>query len=209
MVNLPDIYRKSPPAIESYDWVDNLQGMGYLTLYASNAVDTAGRNYLLVHKAVDCSSYYNAGSGYGIYTDTNGADIDIDFDISIQKPLLTATGIAFVEMTIWKAANASGHYHVNIYHVHGVTETLLGTATSQTYAVTGGAISYRDLFKISFTGKQFAIGDFIRFNIDSDLGGTKSFYFYHDPTSAVTLTDAVSRTIGTDLTMYIPCKLDV
>lgn len=209
---MPTPFTIPDTSIASYNWIDTIGGAGYKRFYAAGAEDSVSVKYFLTTNVFDSSGSPTgvANTNRGVYTYTNaGADFDIDFDITFGVPAIVMNADAIVNFTIYIAGTAAADSTptVTIYHVRGVTETSLGTATG--VKIDSGADIYvRGAFKIPLTKKSFAIGDKLRLTFACD-NANATVKLYHDPASALTATDADSRTIGTDLTLDIPFKIDI
>jgi hypothetical protein len=200
---LPILFRGGGGLTPTYSWVDYVQGIGYQRFYGVGSIISSGLTYFLSTKAIDASSQN------GIYTSgIAGADLDIDFDITFAIPSIVTDGKAYINASIYKEADAEAVMVVTIYHVSGVTETSLGTTTGLNR--TGAASHYyRECIPVTLTRKKFAVGDKLRVTIQLNNVQTHEIRLYHDPTSSITLTDQQDRSIGTDLTIDIPFKVDI
>ena len=205
---LPIIYRKNPGIDVRYDWQDFATGNGYIKFYgACSVIAGPTRVYFLTTETLDSST--GDGMGEGVWTDNNmaGSSLDIDFDVTMNVPADVAAGIAYVELSIKMWDDDFGTSSATIYHVTpGGVETSLGTATHCIEEGTATEVPFRDLLKISTTAKHFAVGDRLRLTIG--VAFNDNGRLYHDPSSALTFVDIRGRTIGTDLSVSIPFKVN-
>ncbi|MDD5050993.1 MAG: hypothetical protein PHV93_04645 [Candidatus Pacebacteria bacterium] len=212
MLGVPISFRKGGDASASYDWVDFSTGLGYRRFYAAAGVLAAGLTYFLTNESSIDSSSSDQTTSYGYLTPNDGAgsELDIDFDVTLVKPMTIGAGYAYVNFTVCLATNPSTvQSTVNIYHVTAAgVETLLGTAQSAARHTHAAALHCRDTFRILLTGKTFGVGEKLRVNYVSNASDA-SFWVYHDPSSGLTGTDAGGRTVTTDFTVDIPFKIDI
>jgi hypothetical protein len=207
--SLPPFVRSSAGAVASYSWEDLTQALGYRRYYAIALANSTGYTYSLLSKTIDAST--SGATKIGYYSTAAGAsDLDVDFDITFGFPVQVAGATAFVNYSMAVYDSAHVYAIVNIYHVtSGGTETLIGTTTGTTYDHNGTKY-YRDTIAVELTTKHFAIGEKLRVNIYLEKAGTNgSVDLFHDPSSLTTYTDKDSRTIGSDLTVDIPFKIDL
>ena len=215
MGKLPVIYRKSPPIIASFDFIDATSGAGYRRYYGACLLETTGstRRYFLSSRVVDsCTGYNDDTNGvYSSFTGDNVMNELIDFDIVIEKPVKVGGGEAFVNFTygMTDGSDRTCQPKIEVFHVRGAVETSLGSFLCNGHNFDDSPEYHRAGAKISLTSKQFASGDILRVTLSAQISNTKIIKFYHDPGSAVTFTDPNSRTIGTDLIADIPFKVEI
>ena len=207
---IKDTYGGTPGAVASYDWQSLTTGLGYRTYYGASSTDSVGVKYFLTDRAV-ASSSGSTTSDTNVYTEFNaGADADIDFDITFGVPAIIGDGDCYVSIPMNDPDGASDvTWVINIYHYDGSTETSIGTATSNTINWGGGVQARKELIKVSLSRKKFAIGDILRLNVIMTNTDVSDVDIYHDPSSGVTLTDVMGRTIGTDLTFDVPFEVRI
>jgi len=209
-MTLPPVFRTSPSANITYNWVDYLAGAGYITFYgASHIVTGWTKKYILTtQNTVDSSSGSTADAAWiCIWTEyTASAAADIDFDYTFKKAATVGGASAYINATAKVDNGDSVKFTATIYHYDGTTETSLGT-TTDIHASAGGVDSYfRQLLVIpDVTIKAFAVGDTLRLNISAVNGG--NIRIYHDPASKLSFTDQHTRTVGTDLIFNCPFKV--
>jgi hypothetical protein len=201
---IPIYYRKSAEgATASYDWFDFASNVGYKRFYAAGATHaSAAKVYFLTTTSGMNSDFENCGY--------DGNSADIDFDITFNMPIILAASNVYVNVsTRSQNAATTSHFHITVYHVTGVTETSLGTIESSTITQGGaGSAYYRRAVVVPITEKHFKKGDKLRINLvwTCSNGG----YVYFDPASSLSLTEATTgRTIGTNLTVDVPIKIDL
>lgn len=200
MGNQPQQFPRAPGIIASFSWIDLMNGFGYLAFYGGGSY-TGGDVYFLSTVAAD------AATENVVTRADNGDDLDIDFDITVTRPMVIAEADATVVFSVYNSnvAGSSTNSSAIIKHVTALgAETTLGTGTGKYNNVLNTHV--RESIKMTLTKKAFAIGDKIRVTItvDNNAGAGTYILLYHDPTTAITNTDAVGRTIGTDLVANIP-----
>jgi len=154
---------------------DAIAGRSIQLFYGVGTKMAAGQDYVLVRD-----------SGISRETYTSGANIDIDFDITINKPTIVA-GIATFDI-YWIACFGGGaacNFTVtaNVVHYDGSAETVLGTATSETINA-GLATDVSDKLQCSVTKKLFKIGDILRITLTGVSSGASVIKINHDPLTA-------------------------
>ena len=212
---LPIVFRKSPPYNVTYDWFDSLLNLGYQRFYACCATESGGsanfKYFLTTRSSLDASTgdfYESASQNNANYTLT----FELNFDVEFSVPVVVAGADAFINATTYGSSTDMDYYIVyTVYHYDGVTETSLGTKTTQSYSV---AASYaRDCTEIALTEKAFKAGDILRLEVKvytkMDPAGAETIKLYYDPASNLTVTDTDSRTVGTDFTLDVPFKIDI
>ena len=197
---VPSVFRNAGgDRTASYDWFDFATGAAYKEFDACGAANSAGSIYFLSNQTFDADS-------------TNlqfGDSADLDFDINFSTPVVIASADAFINFTSYNNTGAKTNTIVfTLYHVTTTgVETSLGTVTCT--ATSANPFYLRKCTKFAVTSKAVAIGEKLRLNVvHSDDGGTS--YIYIDPKSRVTQTETGSgATIGTDLKINIPFKVDI
>jgi len=208
---LPIIYRKNPGYDVKFDWVDFATGNGYIDFYGADAVTpNPTHNYFLTTNSnIDSTSGDNALTATGIKTYAANTTLDIDFDVTFQIPIDVAAGIAYVNYTMKFSANDNIGATITIYHVtSGGTETSLGSNTHLTDDDDGSGQYFRDCHKITTTAKHFAAGEKLRINFNAVVEAAEAIYLFHDPSSSLTFTDSMGRTVGSDFVAAIPFKVN-
>ena len=190
------------------DWSDTIQGVGYKRFYACSTYKENGSayGYFLSSQAVD--------SGLG-ESATNGlctvSPCDINFDFEFGVPCIVESADALVNFTLMlQDTTDTMTVTVDLYHVDtGAAETSIGTQWTDTR--TDGAVDFyiRLCAKLPLTKTHFAIGEKLRLSIAlTDTGDPGRIY--HDGGSRMTFTETYSgATIGSDVTLDIPFKIDI
>jgi hypothetical protein len=185
------------PSIASYEWVDLNTGFGYRTFYCigSRYSQANTETFFLSPRQMDSSTFNNKKVG----------SFDIDFDTTIKVPCIIGGADAYVEYSYW-TLNITYQVDITVYHVTaGGVETSLGTV--QNTNDSGDASTYmRHGQKIALTQKKFAIGEKLRVNVIANASSGSPIFYYD---GIKTLTDDDSRTVGTDMNIQIPFKIDV
>lgn len=194
---LPRTFRNDRERIvASFDWTDLAGGVGYITYSAGAATTSAGTTYFLTRNNTESqSNLINAGV----------TPVITDFDIEFKSPSRIG-GDALLNFT--HVAGAAGQSIVTASIVHvttGAAETVLGTATTPTRAA---AANYREMLKIAIGDTHFAIGEKLRLKITHTGSGNQAT-LYIDPSSGLSLTDSLTRTVGTDFSCDIPFRIDL
>ena len=143
------------------NFTDATAGRSQQLFYGMGTRDSVGDKYVLMKEAGAGRPVHNAAA----------IQIDLDFDITINKPTILA-GIATIDFKFETAA--LGRAIITLYHYDGATETSLGTVTSED--INGVAIATK--LKFTVTRKMFAIGTILRLNIIVDsAAGNAGLYF--------------------------------
>lgn len=214
---LPIVFRGAGASNALVDWVDLTAGAGYKRFYCCASKLNAGNSFYLSSQQVDAKPIEDGGtqsvSGWVQLTDT-------DYDITLNVPATIANANAFINVTSYMAPPAGEtdqlYVKIIIKHYDGSTETSLGSAQGVTHSLIGDNNGYyRDNILISLTEKRFARGDILRVTVElhtyrSSSTGSYGFKYYIDPNSSLTFTEKEDgRTIGSDLTVDIPFKVDI
>ena len=142
--------------LTNFDFYDASYGSGYKTFYLVISDNSAGDQFFLSTESL-YSSYQKESMGTGSETD--------DFDLLFNNPM-TVKGEAIFSWYQTQYHQSTGDVVITVYHVRGVTETSIGTATHSQLATSGGDISQaKQLLKVSLTTKQFAKGDKLRVEV--------------------------------------------
>jgi len=196
--------------------MDASLGVGYKRYYLLYASDAKS----LTPEPVDSdTSKTTYSSSEGAATDV----IDLDFDMTLNTPQTVQGNLIFCGSYNHKATASGGgrtfymRMDVYIYHVRGVTETLIGSKASGTYNSTTDTSdhSYRRTHSIALTKTSFAIGDKLRINVRvnayRDVGDTQNITLYHDPTTRnqTVAGDGVFTTHDTDMFADVPFRINL
>ena len=134
---------------------------------------TAGRSLQLFYAMLSKDSIgvsYVLGRDAGISepTSVHATEFDLDFDITINKPTIFA-GIGTIDVN-WVASSSGGgeegDYQItfNIYHYDGVTETLIGTVSTQSINTRSSVQVQASKLIVNITRKLFGVGHVLRLN---------------------------------------------
>lgn len=181
----------------NYDWTDLFAGVGYIVFYAGQATATAAAvTSFLTRRTLD--GYPNKSST------TSATPLDLDFDITFEKEV-TIRGDALINYTqISGAAGSTATAAIKVYHVNGATETEIGSITGPTRS----AVTTREMLVVPLTEKHFAIGEKLRLNITFTIVGANAGTLYFDPSSGISESDDLGRTVQTNLIMETPFKIE-
>jgi len=222
---LPQTFRKSSPFSYSYSWTDTLQGQGYILYYPTICTTSAAGDasttltYSLNTSKIDSGTSYTSLS-YGTNNAAYQAAKDMDFDLAVQYPAVIG-GSSNVNVTISGTSDTVGqpcymYVKINVYHVStAAVETLLGTADSVRCTGTNGSEKYHRLaIPVTLVTKNFVSGEKLRVNIiwymkSANGVANASGYIYCDPSNNSTYTDTDGRTIGSDIIITMPFKIDL
>jgi hypothetical protein len=168
---------------------DATAGRSQQLYYGMATSDSSGVSYVLMR---------DAGTSYPTWwylLDDGPGAMDIDFDITINKPTIFA-GIGSIDFKIGYAGGAnstSTYITFNIIHYDGSTETSIGSVQSATYTLDAdGSRSYK--VKVNITRKLFGVGHILRLSCAATKsGGTRYYALYHNPGTA-----------GNELKLWMP-----
>jgi hypothetical protein len=166
---LPETFVGGKGPLTSFDFYDATYGSGYKTFYLCRSDNSAGDQFFLSTEDINSSSqkYF-----LGPSSETQ------DFDLLFNNPM-TVKGEAIFAWYQTQKTVSTGDVTITVYHVRGITETSLGTATHSQLATAGSDLYYRsELLKVSLTTKQFAKADKLRIEVAFTKGGAKSGYVY-------------------------------
>lgn len=188
----------------SYDWFDFAAGAGYKRFYAA-ACDISGSTlYFLTSKQIDGDVTARSVT----ITNTN---TELNFDITFNSPITIATSEAVINWTTQQSNGASVYAIFTFYHVDASsTETSIGTVTTSTRNA-GADVNDRRLTKVSLTQKSFGVGEKLRLEVKFYTSGAgKNATIFYDPASRQTFAEsATGATIGSDLTIDVPFRIDL
>lgn len=201
---VPIVYRGGGSgAIASYDYFDWASGTGYKIFYAGGCKDSAGTANFLTDRQIDSS--FDDGAGFQtIGTET---DVENNFDLTFNQPAYIS-GTAVINWTMRVSGTGGADLDVTIYHVSGVTETSLGTATS--FSRNHAAEKYyRECLIIPLTSKGFAVGDKLRVECKFTQGtaGQTATYWFADRYAVVE--SASGATVNGSFEVHIPFRIDL
>ena len=211
--HLPVNFRKSPPYSVSFNWEDVTTGAGYIRFYGVCSMTDSGQVFFLSTRQIDSSTGVST-TDTGVFTTITGngsQQTAFTMDITINVGMTIAAANAIIQMTTGFLAGASDRetvHEVSVNHVRGATVTELGHSHSHNLDPGAFPVYTRDTLRIALTEQIFAKGDILRLIVKTTPSNTKAIVIYHDPTSALTFTDRVARTIGTDLTLDVPFKVE-
>jgi len=174
MVGLPvNFPLPSESASVSYDWFDFATGAGYKTFYGIGAQETTNKQYFLhtslIESDVNNRNTDSLGEGSHVY----------NFDLNFSIPVTIAAGAAIAGIEISSTAAVSVYATIGVYHVRGVTETSLGSASTRTISNT---MDVECVTKFNLTKKAFAIGDTLRLKVTLVSGGNSGKFVYAEAT---------------------------
>ena len=196
---IPQVYRKDREnIIASYDAIDIASGTGFINYYLCASTDSGGIDYFITDKTL---------SSYPIGVSLNGATSqENNYDILFNKPQ-EIKGTSFVNFTQFVGAGSTVKAEIKIYHVNlADAETEIGAGTSATRT---GSNTWRETMLIDLTQKHFGTGEKLRVSVNFVHTGGNSGNYWFDPSSSLTKTDDLTRTVGTDFKVNIPFKLDL
>ena len=204
MVQVPNNFMFSAEqSTASFDYFDYATGQGYRKHYAGAAYDSASLKYFLTTQTID-------GDGTNVAVTINNTNIELNFDLDINKPCIIGGADSLVNWTTVQNNTIAVYCIFTVYHVRGVTETSIGTIQSNTFTATVSPTYLRRCSKIPLTRKKFAIGDKLRLEVKFYTSGASDSSLFFDPGSRRTETETGSGgTIGTDLSIVIPFKIDL
>ncbi len=199
-----------PDSIASYDWLDVTSGTGYRTYYGTKS--KAG-TWPLTTRPID------GGTGPWFAEVTGGNNVNASIKYTVELVIVMnitsiIKGTTYIQFTHGPVTGAGvlthRYYDLTVYHVTpGDAEDSLGTIQSTDRL--GDLTTWREMLEIDLTTKKFAIGDRLRLKLEVWSGGdaNRLYKTYFDPATLSTLSDGEGRTIGTDLTIDVPFKIDL
>jgi hypothetical protein len=170
---VPQVFRKSPEAIVSYNWSDIRDGTGYAVFYGSSM---NGTTYVSPNTFYSGMIHKNGGALTLTVEDTYYQGLDVDFDIIFNRPKLVFGDILVsVPFGIYNPGAISHDFLIkatlDVYHYDGSTETQIGsTATSEEVEAIDLALneelSHITTFKVNASSVvNFKVGETLRCTI--------------------------------------------
>ena len=180
-------YTTASPMLVNFDFVEFASGTGFVDYYLMSTKDSTGTGYILDSNQNKTATQKSAGAYSAI-----GTPIDVNFDVLFNKTL-TVKGKAITAITHFNDQDGStrtstSNMTINIIHVRGAVETVIGTVQSED--VSGSGVpSGKGITQIQLTQKTFKRGDTLRVNIVIEVtatggSGVALVGFMHDPTGA-------------------------
>jgi len=166
---LPETFTGGKGPLMNFDFYDATYGSGYKTFYLCCSDNSAGDQFFLSTEDINSSSqkYF-----LGPNSETQ------DFDLLFNNPMTVKGEAIFVWYQTQKTAS-TGDVVITVYHVRGITETSIGTATHSQLVTAGSDLDYRsELLKVSLTTKQFAKGDKLRVEVAFTRGGANQGWIW-------------------------------
>ncbi|MBU1054041.1 MAG: hypothetical protein KKC46_09450 [Proteobacteria bacterium] len=163
---------------------DATAGRSMQLYWCTDVYDSTGWDYVMNR---------DSGNSRMIYIQ-HATLFDIDYDITINKPTIFQ-GQAILDFTFGlnSAAGASACYIVfTVYHYDGVTETALGTVTSETVAKSVDTLMVGKV-RIDISRKLFGVGHVLRLNAVGHNNGNGNVVLYMNP-----------QTAGEELKLWMP-----
>jgi hypothetical protein len=196
-MTIPQTYRKSKErVIQSYDFIDMINNLGYVNFYFSNCIDEETENikpFLTNYKIEAQEDYIKSVSS----NSTEWILIEKkDIDIQLQS-IQTIEGLFLIYLAAFteggfSSYTASGYVNVEIKKVVGETEESLGKAQSSVMATSGAVDTILETLGIDISETKFRKGDKLRVSLNFygkvaiDLRNVR-VGIYVDPKEKITL----------------------
>jgi hypothetical protein len=167
---LPKAFMGGKGPLTNFDFYDATYGSGYKTFYLLCSDNSAGDQFFLSTENL-YSSYQKTYMGGALGDETQ------DFDLLFNNSM-TVKGEAIFSYCVTTQPVTHCNVTINVYHVRGVTETSIGTATHSELGT--GLTAAQQLLKVSLTTKQFAKGDKLRVEVVATrtAGDGNQFFIY-------------------------------
>lgn len=193
---VPIVYRKAPTAQVQLTFSEYLLNIGYIRFYGCASRMAAGAiSYFLTTTPRD---------SYPLQT-TIAPTTNLEWEIPIKVNMTVAAEDAIINYTLNAGAGSNTMATLTLYHVRGVTVTAIGTEDSGS-RIPGAQKYYRECIKMAMTETRFIPGDILRMRVA--VVGLPGFSIFHDPGTGTTVVDDLTRTVGTDLTLDLPIKVN-
>ena len=204
MVNLPEAFQdSSEAAIASYTFSEFASGIGVVQLNLCDLMLPGGAvntiDYLLHPSTI------SPKAGFLSYA---GAAIDIDFDVTINKPI-RIEGTAIINImhgTNTTTTPGSNTFTITLYKVIGMTETSLGSAVLIAPITNNGNTISTLACRIELSATNLKIGEKIRLNISAPAIANTTEYIGTDPTDTYSAAGVLPHS---NSRIYIPSKVDL
>jgi hypothetical protein len=201
MSSLPVFFRKQGEnIINSYTYVDIIQGRGVLELYAGDISTATGNAYVLSSRA-----FYSTSGSVALLTGTD--TVDIDFDVKLDKPI-TFDGRALISIPVKITTGAATFYpEVNLYNYDGSTEVFIASGA----AVTALASSQIAVVNIALTIPRTTIkaGNYLRLNTKFyGVASGKAGTVYFDAANRTTINGSATAMETTRMDLQMPVVIE-
>ena len=224
---LPEDYRKSPPFVVTFDFVDIVTGTAYINLNLALTVEDETDKYVLTNLSLYSDRVLTVVSASPAVTNVFELIQEIDFDVVLNQPL-TLNGNVLISVAVGMGEGDDDAYaeyiHAKLRKIPvGGSETEIADARGSDYAKgAGGAGSVEtavDAISIPVSNVQLKTGETLRLTLEqwgksSGQPVTGYWYIGHDPKGrAVSAKDdkTLGFTFGTEpssSTIQLPVKLE-
>jgi hypothetical protein len=214
----------SESSIASYDYIDSIEGLGYITFYAVNHTD-----FTIAHREAIASQRPTISFGFTNPPAILTKLVDKDWDLSFNKTHTVGGADVYTNATIQTQTASGGiktfRMDVLIYKIAvGGAATLLVTGTGAVINIGAATLaSARLLTKAVLPVTVLKKGEKLRFNTEiyavTDTAAATDCYLYCDGANRSSSArnqidpDASTTTLGytnrTDITFTVPFKLNL
>ncbi len=184
---LPQVFRKDPPYVITYNWTDIINGLGYQTFYGFTTTDSVSTKYSLIESTTNKFSSVIDTAGAATTNAAYTKVLDVDFDLSEFNAPRIINGTAYLRMSYWAEGTSSGVYTYIIAKIRkwdGTTETEIASVQSE--ELNNYDVNKTLSMEIEIPLTHFNKNDQLRLTIEGwakDAGATASsnIVISHDP----------------------------
>ena len=214
----PVFRNRGEQTLGNYNWIDLAEGSGYVTFYPVSTIEETTENFTMLRT----KRYGHTFEQTGIKTvGTITKEVDIDFDIKINKPSII-NGNVVVNMPFRfghenNNGTGDGYWIIKVRKYSGSTETDLGSTQSNAFNTVGGAGAYVweydvGAYMVDIDNASLKRGDILRITVEGWISstnyGSTQIGFTYSPNDETT-TWWTTENPTTTMTVDVPFKIDL
>jgi len=200
---IPTIFDQGDPAVASYNYIDILTGVGYLTLYAGDYDDSGTQKYVLTP-----NEFY---SSVASHQTIGAAAFDLDFDVEIGKTV-TFSGEAIINIPLRMQQAGVQQVTATVYirkYSGGVESEIVNDTCSTPAALNWGLNQPWILAaKLTVPKTVFKKGDVLRLTYSCPGYAGKTIDWFHDPKNRSTINGSAYSIESSQLKLNMPVFID-
>lgn len=202
---IPSIFsEQGGQAIASYNYLDIVQGVGYLTLYGGDYDDSGTGKY-----AISPNTFY---STLGTHQTVGAAAFDIDFDIELGRTI-TFEGQALINIPLRMQNAGVQQVTATVYirkYSGGVESEIVNDTCSTPALLNWGANQPWCLaIKLAVPKTVFKKGDILRVTYTCPGYAGKTIDWFHDPMNRSTINGSAYSVETSQFKVNMPVKIDL
>ncbi|MEK7661935.1 MAG: hypothetical protein AAB355_00315 [Patescibacteria group bacterium] len=202
-------FRKSPEVLPIYNYIDVVNGLGYITFYAVVTKDSSGQDEILTPNVLWSNDIFTSKI---CDQDALKQYVDYDWDASPFSVPKSIKGVMDIQLP-WNAISAlgveTGYVVFKVRKWDGATETEIASVQSETIDNSPTVTGKVSLLKLDIPETHFKKGEILRITQElwmtsSGFGSADAFHLYHDPKDRLASGDLYT----TILKFNIPFKIN-